>query len=278
MPASGSYAEPQGGQLPVITSGNTALRPETSRTLLFGAVYSPAWARESGFASQFSIEANYYDIRVKNAISTVSADVLLDRCYSSGDAASCRAITRTAAGFISAISGVLQNVDSIRTKGIDITGTYRTPRTRFGSIGLTVNGTYLLKYTQITPGGAIVYRGTERGSPDQAFPRFKMTDVLDWAIGDVDISFTGRYIGGVREQVFDSDPTNDYLLKRRLYGDVQVNYAPSWLDKRITFTAGVNNVFNTKAPACYSCNLNNYDPTTYDVPGQFGYLRLGYRM
>ena len=278
VPANGSYAEAQGGQLPVITSGNSALRPETSRTMLFGAVYSPAWVRESGIAGTFSVEGNYYDIRVKNAISAISADVLLDRCYSQGNTASCRTITRTAAGFISAISGVLQNVDSIRTKGVDITANYRTPRTGIGTVGLTLNGTFLLKYTQTTPGGAIQYRGSERGSPDQAFPRFKMTGVLDWVVSDFDLSLTGRYISGVREQVFDSDPTNDLLLKRRLYGDVQVSYTPSWMDKRLTFTAGVNNVFNTNPPACYSCNLNNYDPTTYDVPGQFGYLRIGYRL
>lgn len=41
-------------------------------------------------------------------------------------------------------------------------------------------------------------------------------------------------------------------------------------------TVGVNNVFDQDPPACFSCNLNNYDPTTYDVPGRFGYLRLSY--
>jgi hypothetical protein len=27
---------------------------------------------------------------------------------------------------------------------------------------------------------------------------------------------------------------------------------------------------------CYTCDSANFDPTTYDLPGQFGYLRLSY--
>ena len=59
---------------------------------------------------------------------------------------------------------------------------------------------------------------------------------------------------------------------------MQLELEPSWLDKHFTLTAGVNNVFNQDPPGCTSCNLNNFDPTTYDVPGQFGYLRIAYKM
>jgi len=47
---------------------------------------------------------------------------------------------------------------------------------------------------------------------------------------------------------------------------------------RVTLTLGVNNVFNQDPPGCFSCSVNNFDPTTYDVPGQFGYLRVSYKM
>ena len=73
VPADGSYDEPQGGQLPVLTGGNSALQPETARTLLFGGVYSPAWAR-GGLFSAASIEVNYYEIKVKGAIASIPAD------------------------------------------------------------------------------------------------------------------------------------------------------------------------------------------------------------
>ena len=55
-------------------------------------------------------------------------------------------------------------------------------------------------------------------------------------------------------------------------------FTPSFVDKRFQFTVGVNNVFNQDPPGCFSCGVNNYDPTTYDVPGQFGYARISYKM
>jgi len=71
---------------------------------------------------------------------------------------------------------------------------------------------------------------------------------------------------------------NPHKLGARFYGDFQINFTPEALDRRLLFTVGVNNMFDQDPPACYSCSLNNYDPTTYDVPGQFGYVRLQYKM
>lgn len=274
VPANGSYQEPQGGQLPVLTQGNQNLKAETSRSLLFGAVYAPAWARSSGFASNFSIEANYYDIRVKNAIGVVDANLTLENCALRGDAASCALVVRTASGFVNSINGTLQNLDSIRTQGVDLTANYRTPATGFGVFGFNLNATWLTKYVLTASNGFVVLnrRGTERGSPDQAFPKFKGNGTIDWSLGDFAASFTGRYIDGVVESV------NGNKLNSRFYGDAQITYAPSFADRRLAFTIGVNNVFNSDPPACFSCGGNNYDPSTYDVPGQFGYLRISYKM
>ena len=262
------------GQLPVITQGNRNLEPEKSRTLLFGGVYSPTWARDGGFASQFSIEANYYDIKVNDAIAAIDANVTLDRCALNGDPASCALVVRTANGFVATINGVLQNVDSISTRGIDVAVNYRTPQTSVGTFGLSVNGSFLLEYTLSASNGFLVIDrlGTERGSPDQAFPKFKGNATLDWSLSDFAASFTGRYVSAVTES-----QTGD-RMNSRFYGDVQFILTPGWLDHRAAFTVGVNNVFNQDPPGCVSCSLNNFDPTTYDIPGQFGYVRLSYKM
>ena len=63
VPASGSYAEDP-GQLPVITQGNRNLKPETSKSINFGAVFAHNFGGHS-----FSIEGDYHDIKIKNAIS-----------------------------------------------------------------------------------------------------------------------------------------------------------------------------------------------------------------
>ncbi|TRW15311.1 TonB-dependent receptor [Glacieibacterium frigidum] len=275
VPANGSYQEPNGGQLPVITGGNRDLKPETSRTFLFGGVYSPRWARDSGFASSLSIEVNYYDIKVDGAIAPIDAAITLARCANAGDALSCASVQRTANGLISRISGQLQNIGEIRTRGYDLTLSYRSPTTGAGAFGLSLNGNYLQKYSETVPAAVgtttTSYRGLTRGFPDQSYPKFKGTGVVDWSIGDVAASFTARYIHDVEE--FDGKQ-----LDSRIYSDIQLNYSPSFADRRLRFTVGVNNVFNIDPPACFSCTGPNYDPTTYDVPGQFGYLRISYKM
>ena len=162
----------------------------------------------------------------------------------------------------------------IRTKGIDGTFNVRTSQTGAGVFGLSVIGNYLLRYQETVPAtnGSTTtrYTGFERGSPDQAYPRFKGLATIDWAVGPVTASFTGRFIDNVVEI------QNGTELKERLYGDVQFVFRPSFMEQRLALTLGINNVFDKDPPACFSCSLNNYDPTTYDVPGRFGYVRLSY--
>lgn len=276
VPISGSYAEDP-GQVPVITQGNLNLKPEKSKSLLVGAVYSPSWARSNGFASALTFELNYYDIKVDKAISAVDSNLTLNNCALLGDAASCARIIRTSNGFINEIDGTLQNLDSIETRGIDFIGNFRSRQGPAGTFGLHANATWLLKYVLSASNGFIVLnrRGTERGSPDQAFPKFKGNATIDWTKGDFGASLTGRYVAKVTEIKGSGEPNT---LNSRFYGDIQLLYTPTMLDRRFTFAAGVNNVFNQDPPGCFSCSVNNFDPTTYDVPGQFGYLRVSYKM
>ncbi len=275
VPANGSYVEPTGGQLSVLTGGNEALRPETSKTWLFGGVYSPAWVRDSGIGSALSLEVNYYDIEVNDAISNIAPQATLSRCALLGDPLACGSVVRTGSGLISRINGVLQNIGSIKTRGIDVTFNYRSPDTGAGTIGLSANGNFLLKYDETFPSAdgftTTSYRGTTRGFPDQSYPKFKGNAVIDWSMESLTASFTGRYIRGVTE-------ADGRRLGNTFYGDVQLVFTPAFLDKRTSFTIGVNNVFNQDPPACFSCTGPNYDPTTYDVPGQFGYARISYKM
>ncbi|PKP91604.1 MAG: TonB-dependent receptor [Alphaproteobacteria bacterium HGW-Alphaproteobacteria-14] len=274
VPNDGSFQEPTGGQLPTLTGGNADLVPETSETWLFGAVYSPDWAR-GGFLSDLSLEVNYYDITVDGAISAINPQVTLSRCAQLGDPLACGNITRTAAGFISSIRGLLQNIGQIKTAGIDATVNLRTVETGAGSFGLSLNANYLDKYEETFPidqGTATIdFRGTTRGFPDQSYPKFKGTGVLTWASSGFDAAFTGRYIDGVEE-------ADGNKLASRFYGDIQLSFTPRVMDDAFRFTIGVLNVFDTDPPACFSCTGPNFDPTTFDIPGQFGYVRLTYRM
>jgi len=143
-----------------------------------------------------------------------------------------------------------------------------------------VNATRLTKFVLTASNGFVVIDrvGTERGSPDQAFPKWKGNATVDWNLGDFGASVTGRYISHVVE-VGGPDPSGLNTLGSRTYVDFQLQYSPSmFLDKRLTFTAGINNLFDKDPPGCFSCSGGNYDPGTYDAPGRWGYARITYKM
>jgi iron complex outermembrane receptor protein len=276
VPANGSYVQAN-PQISVVTGGNRDLDPETSESWVVGAVFSPQGIRDSGWASDFSVEANYYDISVDGAIAPIGADVLLNRCAQNADPFSCASITRTASGAIVTINGLLQNITGIDTRGVDVTLNYRTPEFSAGQFGVYLSATRLLEYTESVPATTgttpIEREGTERGSPDQAFPKWKAYGTVDWTLGEFGASVTGRYIDSVVETQAENNKLNS-----RFYTDVQVRWNPGIFDERVGLTLGVNNLFDKDPPGCISCGLNNFDPTTYDVPGRFGYVRLSYKM
>lgn len=256
-------------QISVITGGNQDLKPETSKGWNFGAVFSPA------AIPRFSVEANYYNIKLKGAIQGGDAGATLQRCVLNNDPLACAQITRTASGQIANIQGLLQNIAGINTDGIDLNLSYRTARARWGSLGFTLNNTFLRNYDVLIPTATgtqkISREGTEQGSPDQAFPKHKAIGILDWDGGRFGGSLTGRYIKSVRE----SGAPN--RLNSRFYTDIQARWNPDFM-QMLGLTLGVNNLFDRDPPGCITCGLNNYDPGTYDVPGRYYYGRITVKM
>jgi iron complex outermembrane receptor protein len=269
VPNNNSYTQ-LNAQLPVITGGNANLDSETSESWVFGAVWRPAFANH-----RFSIEANYFNITVDGAIQAIDAGVLLGRCANTGDALSCAAISRSASGQVTQIRGLLQNIARVETEGMDFTFNLRTGETGGGVFGLYWTNTLLFNYRETVPATigttTIPREGTERGSPDQAFPKFKSTGILDWTMHNWGASVTGRYINHVVEE-------NGNRLGSRFYTDFQLRWTPGLWQSRIGFAIGVNNIFDTQPPPCFTCGLNNMDPTTYDIPGTFFYGRVTFRM
>jgi len=274
VPASGSYTQ-LNPQISVVTSGNRALVPETSESWNFSVVYEPRWLREASWASGGSIEVAYSDIELDDAIQAQNGQALLDRCAETGDAVACATITRTASGQVVAITNPLINIGGVQTRALDVNLVWRSPEWSTGQFGMRWYTTRLLEFTEFVPtatGLAPVEReGTERGSPDQAYPKTKSTMMLDWDRGDFGATLTGRYISSVQET------GTDNKLNSRTYVDAQVRWNPSFLDEDIRLAFGVNNLFDKDPPGCITCGLNNYDPNAYDAPGRFLYMQLSFR-
>lgn len=273
VPANNSYVQ-LNPQISVITSGNRDLQPETSESWHVSAVWEPGWLRTASWASGGSVEIAYSDITLDNAIQAQNGQTLLDRCAETGDALSCATITRTASGQVAGIANPLINIGGIETSSVDLNLIWRSPDWDAGRFGLRWYTSWLLDFTEFVPtsGGLspIEREGTERGSPDQAYPELKSTLMVDWDRDTFGATATFRHISAVDEA---GDPNK---LEARTYVDAQVRWSLAFMDD-IRVAVGVNNLFDKDPPGCVTCGLNNYDPNAYDAPGRFFYLRLTYR-
>jgi iron complex outermembrane receptor protein len=293
VPANGSYTQTN-EQIGVTTGGNRALKPETSTSVDISLAYSPSFLQDRPWVDSLDLELAFYNIALDNAISAQDAKLQLDQCVLNADDKSCEGITRSPQGAIASFNNVLLNIGGITVRGLDLTVNYRLPRQSFGKFRANWQSSYLLAYQTKVPGsdGFVTTDlvGTVSGTPTHAFPRVKSNLALSWLYDGFDVSLITRYIHSVTEQCPGlsgfpgtcSNPNSDDTkatnkLGITVYNDLQVLWAPNF-DHQLTVTAGVNNIFNRDPPNCYSCSLNGFEGTTYDVPGVFGYLSAAYHI
>ncbi|HYE52685.1 MAG TPA: TonB-dependent receptor [Azospirillaceae bacterium] len=293
VPASGTY-EQLNPQISIVTGGNRDLKPETSTTWTAGFAYTPEWVADSGMGRRLDVSFDYFWIDLKDAIQAVNAQVQLSRCVETLDPVLCAGISRLPSGVINGFNNRLTNIGGIKTEGFDVAANYVSNETAAGTFSGNVVFSYLTKYDEIIPTStgfdAVPRAGTERGSPPQAFPDFKINATLGWLFQDFSASWTVRYIDKVVEAC-DHDTTglcsrpnqadltnSENVLGTTVYNDVQVTWRPAMWDEKFYVTLGVNNLFDEDPPNCYSCQLNGMDQSTYDIPGMFGYARIGFKL
>ena len=267
VPADGSYQQAN-AQISVSTGGNEDLQPETSESWVIGGVYSPSWL------PRFSVEANWYKIKVEGAIQAIPRPTTVLNCLLTADPATCALVSRVNGELIE-VQGFLQNIAAIKTKGIDVNVAYRTGQTGIGSFGFTWNNTFLKNYDVIVPGPTglelLSREGTQVGAPAQGFPKWKSIGVIDWDIANFGATFIGRYVSKLEE-------TGGNVMDSVFYTDVQGRFTPSFWGDRFGIAVGVNNLFNVKTPGCVTCESNNFSQAIHDIPGRYYYARVSFKM
>jgi len=114
----------------VITGSNPDLSVEAADSWTVGAALTP----RGGFLGRFRMSVDYYNIKVKNAIGTLGAQTLAERC-NQGVTQFCALITRDpSTNTILEVQDVYLNSNELRTKGFDIEFQYRQPLGALGSL------------------------------------------------------------------------------------------------------------------------------------------------
>ncbi|QSR20051.1 TonB-dependent siderophore receptor [Novosphingobium sp. KA1] len=192
-----------------VVRGNPDLRPEVANTLTFGAVYSPS------FLPGFNVSADYYDIRIRDAIASLSYQQEMDDCYN-GSASACALISRDANGVLTQIDIVTQNLASFNTRGIDFEAGYRSNLpwlAKDAAISARLLGNYIDKYEQSSPGVAAIDRAGQIGTA----PHWRLTGQADLRIGAVSLFNQARFIGG---GAYDKSTLVSDLPQRHFAGQV----------------------------------------------------------
>ncbi|SEJ99424.1 TonB-dependent Receptor Plug Domain [Sphingobium sp. AP50] len=267
-------------QIQGLFGGNPDLREETSDSYTAGVVLRPS------FVPGLSITADWYNITVKNAISTLGGGLgnSLNLCYNviqDINSAYCQAFVgaRNALGqFDGEVPPAIlnANVGKLEVEGIDVELNYSKPLD-FALLGdgqsrISFNfmGTYTIK-NNITPVADLPDEVNECagkfgvlacGNPT---PKYKWTSRLSWIDGPLTTSVRWRHLSSVR----DDDPDSLYFVEKiPSYDQFDLSFS---LDVTETFnmSLGMNNMFNKK-PKILGFNqeqANTY-PGTYDVLGR----------
>lgn len=194
-------------QVNAFSGANGLLAPEKADTWTAGVVLAPSW----GFLNTFRLSVDYYDIKLNGAISTLGAQVLVDRC-NGGQTALCQYVQRDSAGTLTSVSDVLQNVSEITNRGIDFEASYRAALGSAGNLDLRLLAT---KYLELSIGGIdrtgqTGFRpGTTTGVPD-----WIVDGTIGWTYDVLTLTAHGRYIPG---GIFDTT----------LVGPEDAGYAPT---------------------------------------------------
>ncbi|PXA86710.1 TonB-dependent receptor [Caulobacter sp. D4A] len=267
------------GQINALSGGNPDLQEETSNTFSIGTVWTPRL--ESPLFEKLSLSVDFYSIDIKDAIGTIDASTVLEKCYNGDANASyyCSLFTRnTSTGEIDTMTLTNLNLAEFKTSGVDFQVDWGFGLgavgldDKYGSIKLNVVGTWLNTFKiQSLPGEEFeelkgTIGNTSISSVAVAHPEWKHATTLTYAIGPVDLGVRWRYIGEMTDAAVATQK-----IKAVNYFDLN----GTW---RVTDTysirGGVTNLADKDPPTFTSYVQANTDPSTYDVLGRRFYVAI----
>jgi outer membrane receptor protein involved in Fe transport len=249
------------GQYNSFLGGNPNLAPETADSYTVGAVLQPR------FVPGLALTVDYFDIKVKKVIGTIGYNTIMTQCLSTGDPFFCSRIHRAAGngslwlpvnniangGFITDLN---DNVGGLRTKGIDVNGSYSRRLGGMGTLNLSMVGTYLMDLTT-TPLAGISYDckgfyGLQCGTPN---PKWRHKARIGFTMPNgLGLSLQWRHFSSVKDDTLSSDPDLhveplarpfDEKLNAKDYFDLALS---ARLADRYNLRMGVNNILDTDPP------------------------------
>ena len=284
---------PSAGQINATFSFSPNNRPEKADTFTVGAVFQPR------FVPNLSLSLDYYNIKVRDALSTPAPGDVLSACFANLTTASaatpaCTVIRRDPAtggldGDASTTPGIpapLTNSGRITTDGFDLIANFSTDLTSDMRLAFFFNGNYTLSNKfRATPGGlnreCVGYYSINCSLTGSILPKYSWNQRTTISQGPVDLSLLWRHISSVKQEPFDAIAGNfgsngpAFPAFRRIkaydYFDLTVRVE---VLENFEFTIAAINLLDKKPPTVganigvTTFNSGNTFPQTYDAIGR----------
>ncbi len=249
------------------TGSNPNLTPERAKTIAAGVSYRPE------FLPGFGFSVDYYKIKIDDAITTLSAQQLVNQCYA-GDQSLCALTVRGADGQLTDVNGIALNIATVEISGLDFDASYQTDLFG-GKLNLRGIATYLDNYTQEARGVASVqYAGT--GS----YPSWRANLSATFTSGGTTLSVQERFIGAHRRVIPPITVDQDHVPEV-FYTNVTLRQQIEAGNMKPELFLTVNNLFDKDPPPSDTNNVTLgtsrvVDPLLYDTMGR--YITVGGRI
>jgi outer membrane receptor protein involved in Fe transport len=236
------YQDPLTARFSGSIGGNPSLEEETATTYSLGVQLAPT------FLPGFLFSADYYNIEIENAISTVASQDIVDNCYDSTSFPNdfCTLFDRNAAtGGFTFLRQTSLNFARLETAGIDFAAVYRF------DIGdhiftLRANATWVDKINNFFDPADLTNVDPELGEIQR--PEWAGRASISWNWKDLTISWGTQYLDGMALRSVEVETADltfgpDGFVGDTWIHDVSFNYD---INDWVNIYGGVNNITNTR--------------------------------
>ncbi len=260
--------------------GNVDLKPEIGRSSEFGLVLNqPDWA------PGLSASIDYFDIKVKDVISTLQPQQAIDLCLA-GNQTLCSAFSITGGGpLVDYVRLQPFNLASMENKGLDYELSYTFDLTG-GALKLHTLATRTISF--ITDSGVLGNIPSDAAGVNQgSTPYWKVMGSISWETDKYSVELTDRWISdGVYSREYIECQTNcpvatathPTIYSNKMAGVNYIDLGGSYkITDKITGYFKIDNLLDTSAPIAPGTNPGlGVNTFLYDIAGRM--YRLGLRM
>ncbi|MGE4430394.1 MAG: TonB-dependent receptor [Sphingobium sp.] len=261
--------------MPTYGGGNDQLRPEVGKTKTVGIVFQPQFLRN------FNVSTDFYELKVTDAISTLTVNNIASRCEGSGGTdILCNRIDRplpfsdgTAANFPRSIDVSPVNLASLTLRGFDFEASYGFDLGQSGKVSLRGVMSYVYDYISDTGiGAAPIDQAGLNIDANTAYPKVRATVNMAYDNDLLGIFLQGRYLSSTKLSDLTETVFDPVRAPAAFYADMTLTAKIGGQDGPVQPFLTITNLLDKKPPRVPATgNPGVTFPTTlalYDVVGR----------